>query len=160
MPINEVKTALAAIAVQVAAAEAGEGAPACPLVVETERAVRGTDLEVTVPPERITDAARILDEAQYMLEAITAIDWPDERRMEIVYDCTHTGSGQRVTVRAFVPREQPELPTLSGIYPGAEWHERETHDFFGVIFTGHPNLAPLLLPEDADFHPLRKDFEG
>jgi NADH-quinone oxidoreductase subunit C len=52
------------------------------------------------------------------------------------------------------------LPTLSAIYPGADWHERETHDFFGVIFSGHPDLTPLLLPEDADFHPLRKDFAG
>ena len=160
MPINDVKTALTGIAVQVAAVEAGEGAPAVPLVVETDRAVRGTDLEVTVPTQRVIDAARILDEAQYMLEAITGIDWPADQRMEIVYDYTNTNSGQRVTVRAFVPREAPELPTLSGIYPGADWHERETHDFFGVIFTGHPDLTPLLLPEDADFHPLRKDFEG
>jgi NADH-quinone oxidoreductase subunit C len=160
MPINEVKTALAAIAVQVGAAEAGEGVPAGPHVVETERAAKGTDLEVTVPPDRVTDAARILDEAGFMLEAITGIDWPADRRMEIVYDYTHTGSGLRVTVRAFAPREEPELPTLSGIYPSANWHERETHDFFGVIFTGHPDLTPLLLPEDANFHPLRKDFEG
>jgi NADH-quinone oxidoreductase subunit C len=160
MTINELKTALAVIAVQVTAAEAGEGVPAGPLVVETARAERGTDLEVTVPSDRVTEAARILDEARYVLEAITGIDWPADRRMEIVYDYTHTGSGLRVTVRAFVPREEPELPTLSGIYPGADWHERETHDFFGVIFTGHADMTPLLLPEDADFHPLRKDFEG
>jgi NADH-quinone oxidoreductase subunit C len=151
---------LASIAVQVAAAEAGEGSPAGPLVVETTRAERGTDLEVTVRSDRMTEAARIIDEAGYMLEAITGIDWPADGRMEIVYDFTHTGSGLRVTVRAFVPREEPELPTLSGVYPGADWHERETHDFFGVIFTGHPDMTPLLLPEDADFHPLRKDIEG
>jgi NADH-quinone oxidoreductase subunit C len=160
MPINEVKTALAGIAVQIPAGNGGEGAPAGPLVVETERTIKGTDLEVTVPPERVPDAARVLDEALFMLEAISGIDWPADRRMEIVYDYTHTGSGTRVTVRAFVPREEPELPTVSGIYPGADWHERETHDFFGVIFTGHPDPTPLLLPEDADFHPLRKDFEG
>jgi len=50
------------------------------------------------------------------------------------------------------------LPTISSVHPGANWHERETHDFFGVQFTGHPDMSPLLLPEDADFHPLRKDF--
>lgn len=160
MPINEVKTALAGIAVQIPVAGGGEVVPACPEVVETEHGAKGTDLEVTVPPERVTDAARILDEALFMLETITGIDWPPDRRMEIVYDYTHTGSGLRVAVRAFVPREEPELPTVSGIYPGADWHERETHDFFGVIFTGHPDLTPLLLPEDAGFHPLRKDFEG
>jgi NADH-quinone oxidoreductase subunit C len=46
------------------------------------------------------------------------------------------------------------------VFPGANWHERETHDFFGIVFLGHPDLSPLLLPEDADFHPLRKDFPG
>jgi len=57
-----------------------------------------------------------------------------------------------------VPRDQAELPTLSGVFPGANWHERETHDFFGIRFTGHPDLTPFLLPEDATFHPLRKDY--
>ena len=64
----------------------------------------------------------------------------------------------RVTIRTRVPRSKPEVPTISQIYPGANWHERETHDFFGIIFVGHPYLVPLLLPEDADYHPLLKDF--
>jgi NADH-quinone oxidoreductase subunit C len=52
----------------------------------------------------------------------------------------------------------PELPTATGIYRGAAWHERETHEMFGVIFAGHPRLAPLLLPDEFEGHPLRKDF--
>jgi NADH-quinone oxidoreductase subunit C len=52
----------------------------------------------------------------------------------------------------------PELPTATGIYRGAAWHERETHEMFGVIFSGHPRLAPLLLPAEFEGHPLRKDF--
>jgi len=52
------------------------------------------------------------------------------------------------------------VPTISAVFPGANWHERETHDFFGIRFAGHPNLIPLLLPEDADYHPLRKDFKA
>lgn len=80
--------------------------------------------------------------------------------MEVVYDYVHFGTGRRVTVRASVPRELPELPTVSMIYPAAEWHEREARDFFGLAFVGHPDPTPLLLPEDADFHPLRKDFTG
>jgi NADH-quinone oxidoreductase subunit C len=79
--------------------------------------------------------------------------------MEVVYDFNDYEELCRVTVRARVPRETPELPTISEIYPGANWHERETHDFFGIKFIGHPDLSPLLLPEDADFHPLRKDFQ-
>ena len=50
------------------------------------------------------------------------------------------------------------LPTATGIYRGAAWHERETHEMFGVIFDGHPGLAPLLLPDGFEGHPLRKDF--
>lgn len=84
-------------------------------------------------------------------------DKPDE--MEVVYDFNHYEQCCRVALRTRVARAHPELPTISGIYPGADWHERETHDFFGIVFTGHPCLEPLLLPEDADFHPLRKDYK-
>lgn len=78
--------------------------------------------------------------------------------LEAVYDFNHYQRLLRVAVHVRVPRDNPEIPTISGIYPGANWHERETHDFFGIRFLGHPDLSPLLLPEDADFHPLLKDF--
>jgi len=129
-----------------------------PLVIEMEHAARGTNLDVTVPAERVVDAAKILDDAKFMIEAITGVDWLADRQLEVVYDFTHAASGERVTVRTRISRDQPKLPTISHIYGGANWHERETHDFFGIIFTGHPQLIPLLLPEDARFHPLRKDF--
>lgn len=81
-----------------------------------------------------------------------------EDALEAVYDFNHYESLCRVTIRTRVVRSKPEIPTISQIYPGANWHERETHDFFGITFVGHPYLVPLLLPEDADFHPLLKDF--
>ncbi len=81
-----------------------------------------------------------------------------EDALEAVYDFNHYEGLCRVTVRTRVPRSKPEVPSISEIYPGANWHERETHDFFGIIFAGHPYLVPLLLPEDADYHPLLKDF--
>ena len=81
-----------------------------------------------------------------------------EDALEAVYDFNHYEGLCRVTVRTRVPRSKPEVPSISEIYPGANWHERETHDFFGIIFVGHPYLVPLLLPEDADYHPLLKDF--
>ncbi len=85
---------------------------------------------------------------------------PAEDQFEVVYDFNHYEALCRVTMRVRVVRSTPEVPTISEIYPGANWHERETHDFFGIVFTGHPDLSPLLLPEDADFHPLRKDFQA
>lgn len=78
--------------------------------------------------------------------------------MEVVYDFNHYAELCRVVIRSRVPRNKPEISTISEIYPAAHWHERETHDFFGITFVGHPYLVPLLLPEDADFHPLLKDF--
>lgn len=61
-------------------------------------------------------------------------------------------------VRTTVPHEAAALPTATGVYAGAAWHERETHEMFGIGFTGHPGLAPLLLPDGFEGHPLRKDF--
>lgn len=161
MTFNELQSKLAGLAVIPPAAAPAEGttpvAPV-PLCAETDHARRGTDLDVTVAAERVVDAARTLDDAGFVLESITGVDWLAEKQFEIVYDYTLWASGQRVAVRARVARETPVLPTVSAVYPGANWHERETHDFFGIEFSGHPDLIPLLLPEDADFHPLRKDF--
>lgn len=65
---------------------------------------------------------------------------------------------RRLLVRTTVPHDAPVLPTAVDVYAGAAWHERETHEMFGVTFEGHPGLAPLLLPEGFEGHPLRKDF--
>jgi NADH-quinone oxidoreductase subunit C len=61
-------------------------------------------------------------------------------------------------LRTVLAGDQPRLPTATGMYRGAAWHERETHEMFGVVFDGHPGLGPLLLPEGFEGHPLRKDF--
>jgi NADH-quinone oxidoreductase subunit C len=66
--------------------------------------------------------------------------------------------GQGLIVKTRVPREKPELPSAAGVYRGADWHERETYEMFGVFFTDHPNLKPLLLPDGFEGTPLRKDF--
>jgi NADH:ubiquinone oxidoreductase subunit C len=68
------------------------------------------------------------------------------------------GVVRRLLVRTTVPHEAAELPTATGVFAGAAWHERETHEMFGIAFTGHPYLVPLLLPEGFEGHPLRKDF--
>ncbi|MFE9563619.1 NADH-quinone oxidoreductase subunit C [Streptomyces sp. NPDC006487] len=65
---------------------------------------------------------------------------------------------RRLLLRTTVPHSAPSLPSAVAVYAGAEWHERETFEMFGVVFTDHPNLVPLLLPENFEGHPLRKDF--
>ncbi|MFJ9028319.1 NADH-quinone oxidoreductase subunit C [Streptomyces sp. NPDC102274] len=77
--------------------------------------------------------------------------------------CAHVvalegGTVRRLLVRTTVPHDTAVLPTAVGVYAGAGWHERETHEMFGVSFSGHPHLVPLLLPEEFEGYPLRKDF--
>ncbi|HEY9440816.1 MAG TPA: NADH-quinone oxidoreductase subunit C, partial [Streptomyces sp.] len=77
--------------------------------------------------------------------------------------CAHVaaprgGTVRRLLVRTTVPHDAPSLPSAVGVYAGAAWHERETHEMFGIGFEGHPHLVPLLLPEGFEGHPLRKDF--
>ena len=66
--------------------------------------------------------------------------------------------GQGLLLKTAVPRDNAELPTATTVYRGANWHERETFEMFGVVFTGHPDLKPLLLPDGFEGHPLRKEF--
>ncbi|NJP47993.1 NADH-quinone oxidoreductase subunit C [Actinacidiphila epipremni] len=73
-------------------------------------------------------------------------------------DGPYGGPVKRLLLRTTVPHEAPALDSATGVFAGAAWHERETHEMFGVAFTGHPGLAPLLLPVEFEGHPLRKDF--
>ncbi|BET69188.1 hypothetical protein ASA1KI_41060 [Opitutales bacterium ASA1] len=125
-----------------------------------EHSARGWNLDATVVPERLVEAARMLDAEGFGIDAVTGVDWIAAGQMEIVYDFFHPMRAVRAVLRTRVPRARPEVPTIQDVFPGANWHERETHDFFGIHFVGHPDLTPLLLPEDADFHPLRKDYPG
>jgi NADH-quinone oxidoreductase subunit C len=135
-------------------------APPPPGPQETDYAAKGYHLDVELAPEKIPAAAEILIRENFFIESITGVDWIDEQQLEAVYDFNHFDELCRVVIRTRTDRNDPEVPTISHIYQGANWHERETHDFFGIKFSGHPNLEPLLLPEDADFHPLLKDFKA
>ena len=121
-------------------------------------AAKGYHYEAKVEPGKVVFAAEVLDEEGFSLDTITGVDWMAEAQMEVVYDYFHAKRGLRVAVRTRIARDNPEVPTISKVFPGANWHERETHDFFGIRFRGHPDLTPFLLEEDAKYHPLRKDF--
>ena len=140
--------------------EEAEEPQAPPGPKETDYKAKGYHLDVDLPPEKIPEAAEILLRENFFIESITGVDWIDEQQLEAVYDFNHFDELCRVVIRTRTDRDNPAIPTISHIYQGANWHERETHDFFGIKFTGHPNLEPLLLPEDADFHPLLKDFKA
>ncbi|MEU8148702.1 NADH-quinone oxidoreductase subunit C [Nonomuraea sp. NPDC052129] len=97
------------------------------------------------------------DSGHTFFDWLTGVDDPPDGFFVVahVYD---PDSCERVLVRTRVPRADPRLPSAVGVYRGANWHERETYEMFGVLFDGHPYLVPLLLPDGFEGHPLRKDF--
>ena len=128
-------------------------------IFETDYSKRGVHLDAQLSPEQVVQAAEILDAEGMTLEAVTGVDWLKDGQFEVIYDYCYTGGELfRVVVRARIDRENPDIPTISEVFGGANWHERETWDMFGINFMGHPQLERFLLPEDCDFHPLRKDF--
>lgn len=120
-------------------------------------ASKGVHLDVCITPDKVVEAAQILDRHGFAIDAVSGQDWLAQGLMEVIYDFLHFQSGERVVYRTRIPRAEPRVATISEVFPGANWHEREAHDFYGIVFTGHPDLSPLILPEDAgDLRPLRK----
>ena len=142
--------------------QAAAPAPAPPLspVQIVDAKAKGYHIDIAVDPDHVVAAAELVRQHGFGMDTVTGVDWMAAGQMEVVYDFFHPASVLHVVVRTRIPRDKAELPTIQGVFPGANWHERETHDFFGIKFIGHPDLSPLLLPEDADYHPLRKDFPG
>jgi len=114
-----------------------------------------------VAPEQIINACRLLrDEFSFnVLTDETAVDYwgRKEPRFEIVYQLHCREHDLRLFLRTPVSEENPTLPSMTEIFPNANWYEREIWDLFGIRFEGHPDLRRLLLPKDWDGHPLRKD---
>lgn len=123
--------------------------------------------ELTLHLDRsaIVDVARLLrdDRALHfeVLSSLSGVDYPaaqDGMRLHAVYHLLSMSRRQRVRLEVAVTVEDPHIPSLVGVYPTADWHERETYDFFGIIFDGHPNLARIQMPDDWEGHPQRKDY--
>jgi NADH-quinone oxidoreductase subunit C len=124
-----------------------------------------------VPPERWVEAATAArDQGLVYLSWVSAIDWSNdvevgdrppeevEERIEMLCAVADLDQGHLLIISTDIPSDQPEIDTLVGVYAGANWHEREAHEMFGIAFRGHPNLAKLYLPEQFEGYPLRKSF--
>jgi NADH-quinone oxidoreductase subunit C len=115
-----------------------------------------------VQAKDIVEAGRILrDEFGFdFLASLTAVDyWPEaETRMHVVYQFHSIGQKVHLRVRVPLSGQALSVPTLTGLYPNANWHEREIYDMFGVHFEGHPDMRRILMPFEWEGHPLRKDY--
>jgi len=157
--------------------------PAAEIADILQRALPGVSIEswdasdqpvIVVPAAALVDAARVLRDTPELnfsfLAEMTAADfWPKDPRFEVVYHLASigvadwpragmSGTARRLRVKVRVSDSQAELPTIQSIWPNANWYEREVYDLFGVIFAGHPDLRRILMPEDWDGFPARKDY--
>lgn len=125
------------------------------MVVKMDYATTGALLSVCLTPDTLLNAVAILDKEGYLLEDVTATDLTEA--IELTYHFSLLQGSSRLILRLLLPHKEPSAPSISSIYPGADWHERECYEFFGIHFSGHPNLHNLLLPEDFTGHPLLKE---
>ena len=95
-----------------------------------------------------------------MCMGVSGVHFPEEtgRELHAVYPLLSVTHNRRVRVEVTCPDEDPHIPSVTSLYPGNDWHERETFDFFGIVFDGHPALTRIEMPDDWPGHPQRKDY--
>jgi NADH-quinone oxidoreductase subunit C len=124
------------------------------------------EVTIRVGRDRLVEVARLLrdhEEARYDLPLyVTAVDWPDREpdapRFDVVYQLRSMRHNDVIRLVVQVPEDDPRVPTLEGVFAGMDWHEREAYDLIGIQFEGHHDLRRILLPDDWEGHPLRKDY--
>jgi NADH-quinone oxidoreductase subunit C len=121
------------------------------------------ELTLCVDPLRVIEALRLLRDSETTgfkaLADVTAVDWlPSEPRFEIVYSLLCYERRERLRVKTKISGADPYLESVTSLWPGASPFEREIFDLFGIRFQGHPDLRRILLPDDWEGHPLRKDY--
>jgi NADH-quinone oxidoreductase subunit C len=118
------------------------------------------ELTLTVPAESIVDALTAIRDAGYnAFEDVTAVDWlPSEPRFQLSYHILSHQYKERIRIKTWVSGDDPAIQSITSVWPGANYYEREIFDLFGIRFEGHPNLRRILMPEEWIGHPLRKDY--
>jgi NADH-quinone oxidoreductase subunit C len=118
------------------------------------------ELTLAVAQESIRAVCRTLRQAGYnFLEDVTCVDWyPVEPRFQVTYHILSHGLKERVRLHVMVASMDPSVESIVPVWPAANFYEREVWDLFGVRFNGHPGLRRIMLPEEWEGHPLRKDY--
>jgi NADH-quinone oxidoreductase subunit C len=116
---------------------------------------------LTVERARLVEIAlHLRDEEKFeMLADLTAVDWPKrEKRFDVVLDLYSFAKNERLRLKVWAA-DGEEVPSVVGVWPASNWQEREVFDMFGIVFSGHPNLKRILLPDEWQGYPLRKDYD-
>jgi NADH-quinone oxidoreductase subunit C len=121
------------------------------------------ELTVVVPTEKIVEVCRFLRDDPALkfdlLADLCGLDmYTPVKRFAVVYNLYSLSHKHRIRLKIFTEEEDPKVPTVTGIWGTANWHERETYDMFGIVFEGHPDLRRVYMPDEFEHHPLRKDF--
>ncbi len=118
------------------------------------------ELELRVPRDAVAELCGALKSDPDLnftyLRCLSVVDWQDE--LEVVYHLASLNHPHRLVIKTRAPMEDPWVPTTIGVWRGADWHEREGHDLFGLEFRGHPDLSPLLLYDGFEGFPGRKSY--
>jgi NADH-quinone oxidoreductase subunit C len=118
------------------------------------------ELTLTVLPEAVRAAAAVLQAAGYnFFEDLTAVDWfPSSPRFQLSYHLLSHSFKERIRLRVLVDEASPSVESITPVWPSANFYEREVFDLFGIRFEQHPNLRRIMMPDDWQGHPLRKDY--
>src|SRR6266571_6156460 len=121
------------------------------------------EMSITVDRAHIREACALLRDHQEFpfnyLSDVTCVDWyPSEPRFEVIYHLLSIPKKERMRLKVRLDGSSPVVESITSVWPGANYFEREVFDLFGVRFSGHPYLRRLLMPEDWEGHPLRKDY--
>jgi NADH-quinone oxidoreductase subunit C len=118
------------------------------------------ELTLTIAAEAICAAAEAVKAAGYnFFEDVTAVDWfPSSPRFQLSYHILSHSYKERIRLRVLVDGASPAVDSITSIWPAANYYEREVFDLFGIRFEGHPNLRRIMMPDDWEGYPLRKDY--
>ena len=122
------------------------------------------ELTITIDRANIIAAGKAVQQAGYnFLEDVTAVDWYPSNsasapRFQISYSILSLGLKQRIRIIARLSGDNPRIDSITSVWPSANFYEREVFDLFGVHFAGHPRLTRIMMPDNWDGHPLRKDY--
>jgi len=119
------------------------------------------ELTLEIAPAKIASVCGFLkyDQAFVRLSTVTAVDrFPAEPRFEVVYHLHSIEHNQRIRLKCRLAGENPAIESVTSVWRGADWYEREVFDLFGISFSNHPDLRRIMMPDDWEGHPLRKDY--